>query len=141
MGTLLNASPTAWKVAIKSRLHPMRELLPLLLVYIESETIYQETIHQAGVQSRDLSLVISGRVRIPDNETFEETLDAQSAEIETTLTFAALNTALSGKLGGLTLNSATTEIIEEENERTFAAVNMEYTVKVFTQENSPETLI
>jgi hypothetical protein len=81
-------------------------------------------------------------VRIPpDLETFEDTLDAAGTELETTLTSAALNTQLSGKLKSLSLQSCSVDVVTDENERTFAVQSLEWQVQLSTIEGSPETLL
>jgi hypothetical protein len=74
-------------------------------------------------------------------ETFEDTLDAAGTELETTLTSAALNTQLSGKLKSLSLQSCSVDVVTDENERTFAVQSLEWQVQLSTIEGSPETLL
>ncbi len=140
VGTVLG-SGTTWNHVFESRLSPSRDVLPYLLAYIEAEQSIEESIHSGGVMARELALTIKGRCRIVDKETFEDTLDDIAVEVESTLTRAALNALLSNKIHGLYLTSTATDAVSDDDEREYAEITLEYMIKVFTAEESPETLI
>ena len=141
VGTILSDAPSNWRRVFETRMAPMRDVLPYLLVYIESELTDPITVHPTALIHRDMNLIVRGHVRIPDDETVEDEMDAVAAEIETKLTQAALNTQLSSKLKSIYLVSSDTEIVTDENDRTYAAIALTWRVRVTTSEGAPETLI
>lgn len=138
--TLLSASPTEWQIVFNSRIAPARDVTPYLLVYIESETTEPLDIHPGYTMMREMMLTVKARTRVIEGEQLEDKLDAMAEEIEQTLTTTALRAAVP-KLKTLTLIGSNSDLVEDENERTFAEVALDWRVQVMTNEGVPETLV
>jgi hypothetical protein len=138
---LLNAAPVAWSLVWQNRVHPTRGVTPYVQVWIDSEDINAEDVHSDHLQMRNMSLITRGRLRTIEHEENEDRADDLVAEIETTLTTAALNTQLSNKLRKLHLESVDVGFAEEDDEREFIEATLVWTVEVFTIHGSPETLV
>ena len=144
VGTLLSAgTPTNWKRVFKTRITPSRDVMPYLMVFIGPEVNAPLEVHQGPDIQREMQLSVRGRVRISgDGEPVEDDMDALAAEVESKLTFAALNTALGGKLQDLYLQASDQNIVEDDdNDRTYAEVALDWLVQVNTAEGDSETLI
>lgn len=142
VGAILSAAPTTWQRVFKTRLAPARDVTPYLMVYIDSETVDVETIHSAGPYERLMTLTVIGRSRVTDGEALEDTLDAMASEIETTLTATALRTELSNGSVWLVLQSSSSDLeVEDDNERVYAQVALEWEVRLYTAESLPETIL
>lgn len=133
------ATGTTWQRVFASRLSPDRDVLPYLLVAIESEGVEVMDIHPGHTQQRDLQLSVRGRVRVVEGEQLETSLADVQEEIETLLTSASLRAHLAG-VRSLALLSVTSDIINDENERTYAEVALDWQVRIFTTEGNPSTL-
>jgi len=138
---ILNTTPVLWTLVWQNRLPPSRGVTPYLQVWVDSEEINAEDIHQGHLQRRSMTLITRGRLRTIEHEEDEDRVDAMAAEIETKLTTAALNTALSNKLRKLHLESVDIGFAEEDDERDFFEVVLSWTVEVYTLHGSPETLV
>ena len=143
VGTLLRANPANWGAVFETRIIPSRDIPKYLLVFVDNEIVTTETIHSTAPQMRDISVTILGHTRIVDgNDDYEDWLDAVGAEIESTLTHSALNTALSNKATSSGLVSSEFSIVEDdENNRTYAEIALNWRVRVMTLEGDSETLI
>jgi len=142
VGTVLSAAPTNWDRVFETRLSPSRDVTPYLMVYIDAETVSPSTIHVGAVQERQMTLTTIGRTRITDGESMEDALDAMAVEIETTLTDTALRTELSNDSVWLTLQSTSSDLaVEDDNEREYAQVSLGWEVRLYTDENLPETIV
>ncbi len=142
VGSILDASPVSWKRVFNTRLSPSRDITPYLMVWIETETIGASTIHDTATQEREMGLTVVARYRVTEGEAMEEALDVMAAEIETTLTSTALRSELSNNSVWLTLKASTSDLqVEEEDERVFAQIALEWDVLLFTEENAPETIV
>ena len=111
VGTVLGDTNTPyWNKVLESRITTDRDILPYLLVFIESETSTMLTIHPTPILERDMALSIQAHVRIPpDLETFEDTLDNVAAQVESKLTFANLKAQLGAtELKHVTLTATST---------------------------------
>lgn len=141
--TLLSAGSTNWREVFQARLGPSRDVMPYLLVYVESEDVTALDIHAGHLQQRNLQMTVKGRYRNDiDGEALELALNAMAAEIETTLTFAALKSALGGKLKQLFLTSTVSDpVVAEDENRTFAEIALDWQVQIHTVEGNPETLV
>ena len=141
--TLLDASKSNYRHVFNSRIARDRDVLPYALVYTPSENTTKITIHPPAIIQRDIDLIVQLFVRLTnDTETHEETMDAAASEVETKLTQAILNTAMSDKVKHLELQATDSEIItEDETSRTYATITLGWLVRVNTLEGSPETLI
>ena len=139
---LTATSHVEWKHVYKSRLAPQRDVLPFLLIHIDDERDSEMTFTPSPVVLRDMILSIAANVRISnDYEEFEAALDASAAEIESVLTFDAVDTDLGGYLKNLNLQGSISEIIEDEMDRTYARITLTYNVQVVTTMGDSETLI
>lgn len=142
--TLLKAAPVAWGTVFETRIPTARAVLPYLMVFSDGEAIAGTIANSPDIHERDLSLVVAGRLRLPgnnDTETVEDRMDALAAEVETTLTFAALVATLT-QLKGLHL--ASTEmvvVLNDDDAPQYAEVTLSFTARYYTQEGSPATLI
>lgn len=142
VGTLLSASTAGlWKTVIKSRLIPQRDTFTFVLVFTENELTEEQEIHPFPVIDRQISLTTKAYLRITDDELIETQMDNVAIEIEKILTMDALNTALSGKLKSIALESSSMNVEDYENDRTAAVIALDWLVRVMTVEGDPETLI
>lgn len=140
--TVLNAgSPVTYRGAYSTRVIDPRLPMPFLSVFIEGETITPQDIHPGYLQEREVNVLVVGRSRLLDDlEQMDDNLAAMQAEIETTVTTAAVKAQLTGvKLVSFT--SAEHDITEDDNEKVFAELTLSLQVRIFTTEGSPETLI
>jgi len=141
VGTVLTGG-TTWDRVFNTRVAPARDVTPYLMVFIDTEAISGSTIHTTAVQERTMGLNVIGRSRIVEGEALEDALDAMAAEIETTLTNSALRTELSNNQVWLTLQSTSSDLqVEDENDREYAQVSLEYEIRLFTDEYLPETIV
>ena len=139
---LTATSHAEWKHVYKTRLAPQRDVLPFLLIHIDDESDSEMTFTPDPVVLRDMILSIDANVRISnDNEEFEVSLDAAAEEIESVLTFQAVDTDLGGYLKNLNLQGSTSEIIEDDMDRTYARITLTYNVQVVTTMGDSATLI
>ena len=136
VGTILEAAPTNWKTVKETRLPSDRDIFPYLMAYCESEVLDPLYIHSPIEYMRDIGLVIKGHALLSnDTESFEDSLDNILEEIEQTLTEPSLKAQLSG-VQSLILNSTDSEITDDDD-RTYATVTVNYTVRVNTTEGTP----
>jgi len=140
VGALLSAAPVNWQRVFKTRIAPARDVAPYLLVFLGAETEQPLDIGDNYLMQRDISLSVRGHLRIIEGEALEDAMDAMAAEIETTLTVASLRGALP-KLKQLYLVASDSDMIEEENERAYAEISLEWQVQIHTYEGQPETLV
>lgn len=141
--TLLNTSPTNYNRAYNTRIPPMQQVWPYLLVWNETESIPQMTIHPAGLQMRELSLTIEARLQLQqrETETLEARMDTVAAEIETKLTSATIQTALAA-VDGITLVDTQMQLAVDENDvPSYGYITMNYTLSYATNEGTPGTLV
>lgn len=134
-------STGSWNHVFESRIPPQRDVLPYLLVYVESESSENLTIHPQVIQSRQMILSVRGNDRIADNEYVEDAVDALAEEIEQALTHNALNAALGGQLKSIELTNTFIDNVEDDDERQYFSIGLDYLVTVHTLEGQPETLI
>jgi len=141
--TLLNTSPTAYRRAYNTRIPPQQQVWPYLMVWAESESIPDRTIHPSSMQMREMVLVVEARVQLPQRETeeMENQMDDVSAEIETKLTLTALQTALP-KVESFILTDTRLELaVDQDDVPSYGAVVMNYQISYATVEGTPGTLI
>jgi hypothetical protein len=143
--TLLNASThSKWTRAYETRIPSTRQNWPYLMVFCPSDTSIKETIHPTSIYSRDTTVNVIGMLRLPgsgDTQTIEDKMDAMAADIETRLTYAALNAALP-KVQNLSLDSSSFDVVvTEEGEISHAELTMVWRVGYSHDEGAPETFI
>jgi hypothetical protein len=141
--TLLNTSPTAYRRAYNTRIPPMQQVWPYLMVWAESETITDRTIHPSCMQLRDMTLVVEARVQLPQRETeeLENQMDDVAAEIETKLTLTTVQTALP-KIESFILTDTRLElVVDQDDVPSYGAVVMNFQISYATIEGTPGTLI
>jgi len=139
---LTATSHSEWKHVYKSRLSPQRDVLPFLLIHIDDESDSEMTISPVPIVMRDMILSIDANVRIPsDNEEFEKSLDEAAEEIESVLTFQAIDADLGGYLKNLNLQGSVSHIIDDDMDRTYAQITLTYNVQVITAMGDSTTLI
>ena len=118
--------------------------MPYLIVFADGEAADASTVSLPGIYLRDLNLIVAGRLRLPgnnDTETIEDRMDALAAEVETTLTFAALLATLP-QLKRLRLtNTEITVVIDDQEVPQYAEVTLSFVARYATAEGLPETLI
>ena len=139
--TLLSAAPVKWRHVFNTRFAPTRDVTPYLLVFIESEISTAQDLHSGFLQQRDMNLSIHGHLRVVEGEDLEDAMDAMAVEIEKTLTQTDLKAALGNKLKILELIASSSEIVIDDNERTYAEIALGWRVQLFTTEGDPETLV
>lgn len=142
--TLLNASPSNFRRAYNTRIQPAQQVWPYLLVWCGSESVVSGTIHPTDIQDRTATITIEGRLQVPQREVelIETRMDDLAAEIETTLTNTAMLAEVTN-LKDIGLNDSTFEVVlsEEDGTVSYAQLTMNFIVRYFTMEGSPETLI
>jgi len=139
--TLLDAATPDLGIIWQHRDPPDRGIGNYVLVYVDSEDIEAMGIEPDHLQARNMFLAVRGRLRDWQGQANEDRAHAFAEQVEKTLTQAALNAALSNKLKILQLESTSVQEIEEENERTFLEVALDFRVQVHTLQSSPQTLI
>lgn len=141
---LLKASPVTWGPVFETRIPSSRAVLPYLMIFSDGESVDASTVNLGGILMRDLSLVVSGRLRLPgnnDTETVEDRMDALAAEVETKLAFSALLPTLP-LLKGLRLMNTDLAVITDETEAPqYAEVTLLYVARYVTADAAPATLI
>jgi len=141
---ILGLSPTTWKAVFGTRLPAVRAVMPFLMVFADSEPTTPVTDNAPLIYQRDMNLIVAGRLRLPGNndaETVEQAMNDLAEEVETTLTFSALQTRLA-QVQRLWL--VTTEMVvvqTEDGQPQYAEVTLSFVVRYFTQEGAPGTLL
>ena len=141
--TILNTAPTSYNRAYNTRIQPMQQVWPYLMVWTDSETITDRVIHNGGSQMREMSLTIEARLQLPQRETevLETRMDTVAAEIETKLKLLSLQTALA-KVTSCYLTDTRMELaVDQDDVPSFGAVVMNWLIGYTTNEGSPETLV
>ncbi len=140
---ILNATPTTWKTALAGRVEPLRIIWPYLLVFADSEKEEAMTVHSPSPITRDMSLNVVGKIKLPgnaDTSSIEDSMNALCSEVETKLTSAALRATLPNTR--LSLEATDMNVmVTEEDKIDHAEIIMSFSVKYQTLEGSPDTLI
>lgn len=145
--TILSAGNNTWAMVVASRVQPLRQVWPFLLVYSDGEADQQVTTNYPVVYEREMSLTVVGMLRVTGSgdvgaETVEDLIDTLCAEIETKLTSAALRTALPMvNLRAHLTNTTVTVVVDETDKIDHAEVTLTWSITYFTNEGAPETLI
>lgn len=140
VGALLSAS-TEIDAVFKTQIKPARDIWRIALVYTKSEQSEALVIHPTQLIERVVGLTVKVFQKFTDDEDVEDYLDVIASDVETRLTYSALNSALSGNLKSIVLTSSDSDIEEDENQRTAAVLTLEWEVRIHTVEGSPETMI
>jgi len=145
VASLLNASPKRWRKAFATRFPPQRDIGDYLLVFVGDDSIDPLDIHPGHSQWRTLRITVIGRTRPfggnENGEKLENALDGMAVEIEETLTSATLRAELApSKSAHLKLVSISTDMEEDEQDRRFAELQMQYDLRIMTVEGAPETI-
>ena len=149
VATLLRATPVTWGSVLETRIATHRQVWPFLMVYATEEAADKLLIHGGNLYDRSVAIDIVGMLKMPGTgdgsgnaETVEDRMDAVCAEIETKLTYTALQAAVSG-VKTVSLGSTRMEVIvnEEDNSVSHAMVTQSWTVTYDTAEGSPATLV
>jgi hypothetical protein len=144
--SLLNSGTHAkWTRAYESRIPTARQpAWNYLMVFCPSDISVKETIHPTSIYSRDTTVNVIGMLRLPgngDTQTIEDKMDAMAVDIETRLTYAALN-AILPKVQNLSLDSSSFDVIvDEEGSPQHAELTMVWRVGYSHDEGAPETFI
>jgi len=142
--TLLRVSPAAWGQVFESRIPATRAVMPYLMIFSDGEAAEKISADAPAVYSRTANLVIAGRLRLPgnnDRETVEVRMDALAAEVETKLTFAALQAALPQLHALALVSTEQAVVVTEDDVPQYAEVTLTCVAVYATQEGSPATLI
>lgn len=140
--TLLNTSPTNYKRAYNTRIPPMQQVWPYVLLWFDNESIDETTINPAWWQMRVGTMTIDCRTQLPmrETESLENRLDEMALEIEQKLVSSASVAAVDIKNIRL-LNTAMDVILDDENNPSYGSARMTYEIKYCTNEGTPQTLI
>jgi hypothetical protein len=142
---LLNSGTHAkWTRAYETRVPSQRQVWPYLMVFSPSDISVKETIHPASIYSKDTTINVVGMLRLPgsgDTQAIEDKMDAMAVDIETRLTYTALNASLP-KIQNFSLDSSSFDVITtEEGEVSHAEITMVWRVGYYHNEGAPETFI
>jgi hypothetical protein len=140
--TILNTTPASYNRAYNTRIQPMQQVWPYVMVWTESETITDRVINHGGSQMREMSLTIEARLQLPQRETevMETRMDTVAAEIETKLKLLSIQTALV-KVTSCYLTDTRMELaVDQDDVPSYGAVVMNWLIGYTTNEGSPETL-
>lgn len=141
---LLAASATHWSLVLGSRLPTPRAVMPYLMVFSDGEPAAPVTDNAPLIYQRDMSLIVAGRLRVSgnnDNETIEDSMDDLAAEVESTLTFAALQAQLAQVQRLWLTSTEMVVVLSEEGQPQYAEVTLAFVVRYFIQEGVPDTLL
>jgi len=141
---ILARSPGTWKAVFGTRLPAARAVMPYLMVFADSEPSTPVTDNAPLIYQRDLNLIVAGRLRLPGNndaETVEQAMNALAEEVETTLTFSALQAVLA-QVQRLWLTTTELVVVQsEDGQPQYAEVTLPFVIRYFTQEGAPGTLL
>lgn len=140
--TLLNTSPVNYKRAYNTRIPPMQQVWPYVLLWIENESIEDTTVNPAWWQMRTAVMTIDCRTQLPmrETESLENRLDDLATEIEQKLVSSASIAAVDIKNIRL-LNTAMEVILDDDNNPSYGSARLTYEIKYCTNEGVPQTLI
>lgn len=143
VATLLNAAPSSYRRAYNTRIQPMQQVWPYLLVWIGTESVTLETIHPGVLLNRVAILTVEARLQVlqRETETMESRMDEIAAEIETTLTVSALQAIVDVKDISLADSSFDVVMNDEDGSISFALLTMNFAVNYYTVDGSPEILV
>ena len=132
-----------WKTVLETRIIPTRQVMPFLMVFSDSEPTIGLNVQNPNIYERDLSISVAAVVKIGnDTTTLEDQMDVIAIEIEEKLTTTALVAKIPNKSISLTLdNQSYTVVVDVDDNIDYAEVLINWTVKYFTQEGQPETLL
>ena len=141
--TLLNATPSSYRRAYNTRIPPMQQVWPYLLVWTDSETVTEQTIHPSSLQLRDMNLAIEARVQLPQRETevLETRMDTVAAEIETKLKLSTMQTSLAHITDFVLTDTRMELAVDQDDVPAYGAITLNYVISYTTVEGSPETLV
>lgn len=145
VATILSRNPVAWVSVTESRIPPTRQLWPYLMVFAESETSDQSTVNNPCIYSREVTLTVSGMLRLPgtgDTYTIEDRMDECAAEIETKLNQSTLRAEVP-QVQSLSLVSTNMEVVIEDFEGgiNHGEVITSWRIGYSTLEGFPDTLL
>lgn len=141
MATVLDGSVAGlWNYVFETRVKPSRDIYNFLLIYWDTETVSIEGIHPTRLEQREVSINIDAYLKPTDDEKVEDDADAIATELETLLTFTALNAALGNKLKDIQLVASSLSLQTDENDRTAMVLSLEWLIRIFTIQGQPETL-
>ena len=141
--TLLNSAPSSYRRAYNTRIPPMQQVWPYLLVWTDSETVTEQTIHPSSLQLRDMNLAIEARVQLPQRETevLETRMDTVAAEIETKLKLSTMQTSLAHVTNFVLTDTRMELAVDQDDVPAYGAITLNYVISYTTVEGSPETLV
>lgn len=144
VAVVLDAAATSWKFVFKTRLPTSRAVMPYLMLFVADESVAAIETMGPGIYLRDVGLVVAGRLRLPgnnDTETVEERMNTLAADVETRLTFAALQAELP-QLQSLRLTgSERTVVINEDDAPQYAEITLSLVARFATQEGAPSVFL
>lgn len=133
-----------WKAVIETRVMPTRHAFPFVLIYCDSEPMVNTLVQNPNLQERTLSVIVAAFSKVPaDAQIAEDEMDIISVELEKKLTEDALRSELGGTANiAMQLQSQSLTIItDDEDTISHAEIELSYTVKYYTVEGQPETLV
>jgi hypothetical protein len=114
------------------------------MVFAVGDSAIKETIHPSAIYSRDITINVIGMLRLPgsgDTQTIEDKMDAMASDIETRLTYAALNATLT-KVETFALESTNMDVVvDEEGAVDHAELTMIWRATYANNEGAPDTFI
>ena len=140
--TLLDGTGS-WTAVFTTRVSSPRAIWPYLMVYADGEPIEQVSV-TSGVYERSATFAIMAMLRVPgngDKQTIEDKIDDICAEIESKITVPRLTSILSGSVRAEFTGTAMTVVVDEEDKVSHAEATLSLTVKYFTAEGKPETML
>ncbi len=141
---LLKAAPVTWGLVLETRLPTARAVMPYLLVFGATTPASPVTASAPMVLERNLSLVVAGRLRLPgnnDTETVEDRMYALASEVESTLTFAALQAVIPQLQQLYPVEVDPVVVLNAEDAPQHAEITLTFAVRYLTQEGAPDVLL
>ena len=134
--TLLNSAPSSYRRAYNTRIPPMQQVWPYLLVWTDSETVTEQTIHPSSLQLRDMNLAIEARVQLPQRETevLETRMDTVAAEIETKLKLSTMQTSLAHITNFVLTDTRMELAVDQDDVPAYGAITLNYVISYTTVE-------
>lgn len=137
VATLLDAG-TNWNYVYEQRAAVNRDNYPYLMVYVDSESSDVETLSSPFQLYRDLNIVVQGYVRSQDSDYLEDKLDLIASEVETLLTTATLNMALTRRVVAVHLAGTDVEVNYNGDDVDDAVISLGFVIQYQTTEGLPD---
>ncbi len=146
VATILDTgTPTNWvKPVEKTRIPSPRQKWPFLMVYSTGEGDEAISPLNPAIYLRTIGISVVGMLRLPgsgDTISIEDKMDALALEVESKLTFNALESTLSGVQTLLMQGTELDVVVSEDGAIDHAEVIINFEITCASAEDAPATIL